>query len=78
MYILIQDLIFMAKSEIKNLTDSCGKIVNISEHAAMMVPFYYLPLIVLLVLLIKKPFIKMIRLVHQLGMELYSWLFSSL
>ena len=53
----------MAKSEIKNLTDSCGKIVNISEHAAMMVPFYYLPLIVLLVLLLKKPFIKMIRLV---------------
>ena len=53
----------MAKSEIKNLTDSCGKIVNISEHATMMVPFYYLPLIVLLVLLIKKPFIKMIRLV---------------
>ena len=59
----IQDPVFIAKSEISNLTDSCGKIVNISEHATMMVPFYYLPLMVLIVLIAKKPFVKLIRLV---------------
>ena len=49
----IQDPVFIAKREIKNLTDSCGKIINISEHATMMVPFYYLPQLVLIVLLAK-------------------------
>ena len=57
----VQDPVFIAKREIKNLTDSCGKIIDISEHATMMVPFYYLPLLVLIVLLAKKPFVKLIR-----------------
>ena len=61
-YVLfLQDPVFMAKSEIKDLIDSCGKIINISEHAAMMVPFYYLPLLVLILLLAKRPLVKAIR-----------------
>ena len=38
----MQDPVFMAKNEIKDLTDECGKIDSISEHATMMVPFYYI------------------------------------
>ena len=51
----------MGKSEIKDLIDSCGKIINISEHATMMVPFYYLPLLVVIMFLAKRPFVKAIR-----------------
>ena len=58
---LIQDPVFIAKNEIKDLTDNCGNIINISEHATMMVPFFCLPILVLMVLLVKKPFIKASR-----------------
>ena len=51
----------MGKSEIKDLINSCGNIINISEHATMMVPFYYLPLLVLILLLAKGPFVKVFR-----------------
>ena len=60
---LIQDPVFIAKSEIRDLTDNCGKIINISEHATMMVPFCCLPILVLMVLLAKKPCVKAMRLV---------------
>jgi len=34
--------------------DDCGKFSSISDHAAMLVPFYYLPLIILMTILLKK------------------------
>ena len=52
----------MAKNRIKDLTDDCGKINSISEHATMMVPFYYLPLLVLILLPAVKLLIKAFRL----------------
>ena len=46
---------FKTESDIKeSLVDDCGNVNALSEHAAMLVPFYYLPLLVLVVLLIKK------------------------
>ena len=53
----------MVKSEIKDLTDNCGKINDISEHATMMVPFYYLPVAVVVLLLAYKLTVKAVRLV---------------
>ena len=34
--------------------DDCGKFNSISEHAAMLVLFYYLPLVILMTILLKK------------------------
>ena len=46
---------FKTESDIKeSLVDDCGNVNALSEHAAMLVPFYYLPLLVLIVILIKK------------------------
>ncbi|XP_065898154.1 uncharacterized protein [Dysidea avara] len=50
-----EDPVFKTESDIKeSLVDDCGNVNALSEHAAMLVPFYYLPLLVLVVLLIKK------------------------
>ena len=34
--------------------DHCGKVDTISEHAARLIPFYYFPLIILLVIIASK------------------------
>ena len=57
----MQDPVFMAKNEIKDLTDECGKIDSISEHATMMVPFYYIPLLVVILLPAMKLIVKAFR-----------------
>ena len=48
----MQDPIFKAESDF-NLTDGCGKISNLSEHAMILIPFYYLPLLILILLIMK-------------------------
>jgi len=50
----MQNPIFKAENDFKNLTDDCRKINNISKHAAILVPFYYLPLLILILLIIMK------------------------
>ena len=42
----------------ESLVDDCGNVDTLSEHAAMLVPFYYLPLLLFAVLIIKKIFDK--------------------
>ena len=34
--------------------DQCGQVDTISEHAAMLIPFYFFPLIILLVIITRK------------------------
>ena len=36
-----------------NLTDDCGKVDSLNMHAAILVPFYYLPLLILTLLILK-------------------------
>lgn len=48
-----KDPIVRTENDFKNLTDECGKITNLSEHAAILVPFYYLPLLILILLIMK-------------------------
>jgi len=51
--------VFKTESDIKeSLVDHCGNVDSLSEHAAMLVPFYYLPLLVFVVLIVKKIVIK--------------------
>jgi len=51
--------VFKTDSNIEeSLVDDCGNVDTLSEHAAMLVPFYYLPLLVFAVLIIKKIFDK--------------------
>jgi len=55
----IQDPVFKTESDIKeSLVDHCGNVNSLSEHAAMLVPFYYLPPLVFVVLIVKKIFDK--------------------
>ena len=37
----------------RNLTNDCGKVNSLSVHAAILVPFYYLPLLILTLLVLK-------------------------
>ena len=49
---ILQDQLFRnVKFE---LIDECGEVNTISEHVAMMVPFYYIPLLLLLIVLVVK------------------------
>ena len=36
-----------------NLTDDCGKVNSLNVHAAILVPLYYLPLLILTLLILK-------------------------
>ena len=38
--------------------DHCGQVDTISEHAAMLIPFYFFPLIILLVIITRKIVLK--------------------
>ena len=40
------------------LIDECGNVNTISEHVAMIIPFYYIPLLLLLIVLIVKLSVK--------------------
>ena len=49
---ILQDQLFRnVKFE---LIDGCGEVNGISDHVAMMVPFYYIPLLLLLIVLVVK------------------------
>ena len=50
---IVQDPIFKDEGDFKNLTDECGKINNLNEHATKLIPFYYLPLLVPILLIVK-------------------------
>ena len=53
---ILQDQLFRnVKFE---LIDECGEVNTISEHVAMMVPFYYIPLLLLLIVLVVKLSVK--------------------
>ena len=49
----VQDPILKGESDFRNLTDECGKINNLSEHATILIPFYYLPLLIPILLIVK-------------------------
>ena len=49
---LLQDQTF--KQQHFELIDECGQVNTISEHVAMMIPFYYIPLLLLLIVLVVK------------------------
>ena len=58
----MQDPVFMAESEIEDVTDECGKIISINKQATVMMPFYYFPLLVIMLLFAKKLIAKILRL----------------
>ena len=51
--LIVQDPIFKGEGDFRNLTDECGKINNLSEHATILIPFYYLPLLIPILLIVK-------------------------
>ena len=51
--LVVLDPIFKDDSDFRNLTDECGKINNLNEHATMLIPFYYLPLLIPILLVVK-------------------------
>ena len=57
MHIILQDQIFRSLNF--ELIDECGRVNTISEHVAMMIPFYYIPLFVLLIVLVVKLSVKL-------------------
>lgn len=57
----MQDPVFMAKSEIKDVTDDCGKVISINKQATLVMPFYYLPLLIMMLLFAKKLIAKILR-----------------
>ena len=57
----MQDPVFMAKSEIKDVTDDCGKVIRINKQASLVMPFYYLPLLIMILIFSKKLIAKILR-----------------
>ena len=53
----LQDQIFK-NANFDELIDECGEVNTISEHVAMMVPFYYIPPLLLLIVLVVKLSVK--------------------
>ena len=51
--LIVQDPIFKEEGDFRNLTDECGKINNLNEHATILIPFYYLPLLIPILLIVK-------------------------
>ena len=51
--LIVQHPISKGEGDFRNLTDECGKINNLSEHATMLIPFYCLPLLILILLIVK-------------------------
>ena len=51
--LIVQNPIFKGEGDFKNLTDECGKIDNLNEHATILIPFYYLPLLIPILLIVK-------------------------
>ena len=49
----VQDTIIKSENDLKNLTDDCGKVNRLNEHATMLVPFYYLPLLISFLVIVK-------------------------
>ena len=54
--ITLQDQI--SRSFDSELTDECGEVNRVSEHVTMMIPFYYIPLLLLLIMLVVKLSVK--------------------
>ena len=51
--LIVQNPIFKGEGDFRNLTDECGKINNLNEHATILIPFYYLPLLIPILLIVK-------------------------
>ena len=51
--LIVQDTILKSEGDFRNLTDECGKINNLNEHATILIPFYYLPLLIPILLIVK-------------------------
>ena len=51
--LIVQDPISKCEDDLRNLTDECGKINNLNEHATILIPFYYLPLLIPILLIVK-------------------------
>jgi len=45
--------------------DQCGEVDQISEHAAVLIPFYFLPLVILLGIVAKNVMNKIRRRLHN-------------
>ena len=54
--IIVQDQILRNLNV--ELIDECGRVNTISEHVTMMIPLYYTPLLVLLIVLVVKVSVK--------------------
>ena len=54
--IIVQDQIL--RNHNVELVDECGRVNTISEHVTMMIPLYYTPLLVLLIVLVVKLLVK--------------------
>ena len=48
----------ISRSLNSELIDECGEVNTVSEHVAMMIPFYYIPLLLLLIVLVVKLSVK--------------------
>ena len=48
----------ISRSLNSELIDECGEVNTVSEHVAMMIPFYYIPLLLLLIVLVVKLAVK--------------------
>ena len=55
-HIIVQDEILRNLNV--ELVDECGRVNTISEHVTMMIPLYYIPLLVLLIVLVVKLSVK--------------------
>ena len=56
------------RNDKSELTDECGEVDTISKHVAMMIPFYYIPLLLLLIVLIVLLIVKLsitIKTIHK-------------
>ena len=51
--LIVQNPIFKGEGDFRNLTDECGKINNLNELATILIPFYYLPLLIPILLIVK-------------------------
>ena len=53
---ILQDL--TSRNLNSELTDECGEVNTVSKHVIMMIPFYYIPLLLLLIVLVVKLSVK--------------------
>ena len=62
-YIVHAPRVYMLQEQISRslnseLIDECGEVNTVSEHVVMMIPLYYIPLLLLLIVLVVKLSVK--------------------